>query len=335
MHHRRARPTIRVLREDLNSDWGSPWPQRKLDQDDLTALHPLSELPHPIIAKARDSFGAQADDDNFVRPIASAASLQLLEIRQSQWRGAVWEDPESGVCWLVGAGLAKGGHEDRDDFYERVKRKDKSGDLQEWLPNEEDSRLLKQETAARLRTEWELRVQSAVLDALRLTHAGGSKRFEVEHPVPGQGPFASVDLSVSTVREDDYEADEVMVEILPQSEYAGSSLLWQLTVRILISIDPPEQGWDRFGDTFSNIGEPGSWARRAEALESLVHTSSLETSELGSVSHYAHRQHLAGQTIDGTGVRGLCGVFFVPTQDQDSLPPCAKCQERLAELPER
>jgi Protein of unknown function (DUF3039) len=317
----------------LTSDWESAQPQRALADGRLADLHPLSELQHPIIAKAANSFGADAAEDNFVGPIASSTRLRLLEIKQSQWRGGVWEDPETRVCWLVVSGLAKGGHQDRDDFYKRIERENQSGDPTQWLPTDSDIRLLKQETAARLRTEWELETQQAVLDALRVVHVGGSQRIDISHPVPDKGAFAHIDLTVAAVREDGYEADEVLVEIVPETQYAGSALLWQLTVRVLISIEPPEQRWDRFGDTYSNIGEPGAWTERVSDLEMLVQAGELAVSEPGSTSHYAHREHLAGKTINGEAVRGLCGAYFVPTQDHEALPPCPTCQERLAELP--
>lgn len=266
-------------------------------------------------------------------PIASATNLRLLEIKQSQWRGGVWQDPDSGVCWLVVAGLAKGGHEDRDDFYQRIQRENAADGPRRWLPTEEDIRLLKQESAARLRTEWELQVQRAVLDALRAVQAGGSHRIDIDHPVPQHGRLARIEFTVTAVREDDYEADEVVVEISPERRYAGSSLLWQLTVRVLISIEPPEQRWDRYADTYSNIGEPGAWTKRIDDLSALVKRGDLAVSEPGSTCHYTHRDHLAGKTINGEAVRALCGVYFVPTQDHQSMPRCPVCEERVAELP--
>lgn len=312
MHNRRARPTLRVLQEDLTSGWDSPLPLRLLADGDLAGLHPLSELPHPIIAKAVESFGAEPANDNFVGPIATSTRLRLLEIKNSQWRGGVWEDPDTGVRWLLVAGLAKGGHEDRDDFYKRVGRENETGDPSGWLPADDDVRLLKQETAARLRTEWELTVQRSVLDALRKVANGGRSRFHVAHPVPGKDELAQVDVSVEQVREDSYEADEVFVEIHPASRYAGSALLWQLTVRVLISLNPPEQGWDRFGDTFSNIAEPGAWPRRIVELTALVDAGDLAVSQPGSATHYTHREHLAGRTIDGEAVRALAASTSSP-----------------------
>jgi hypothetical protein len=334
VHNRRARPTLRVLNEDLTSGWTAAEPQRKLSAGDTDCLHPLSELPHPIVKKAVESFGPDSSDDNYVGPIASSTRLPLLEIKSSQWRGGVWEDPESGVCWLLVAGLAKGNHQDHDDFYRRIQRETESGDPSRWLPTEADQRLLKRETAARLRTEWELAVQSEIHDALKIIHAGGRTRINIHSPVPGHGRFAQIDLTVTAVREEDYEADEVLVEIVPESRYAGTELLWQLTTRVLISVEPPEQGWDRFKNTYSNIGEPGTWTQRVTTLAKLAEANELAVSEPGTTSHYAHREHLAGHTVVGQAVRALCGVHFVPTQDHESLSKCPTCEQRFAELPD-
>lgn len=333
MHNRRARPTLRLLREDLISGWESPWPQRVLANGDHRDLHPVSELPHPIIDKARNSFGPDPKRDNFVGPIVSSTQLRLLEIKQSQWRGGIWRDPETGVCWLVVAGLAKGDHKDRDDFYQRVQRSNDSGASAHWLPTEDDTRLLKQETAARLRTEWELHIQESIRDRLRTVHKGGHSRLEVEHPVPGEGLIASVDLTVSPVRDDDYQADEIELEVTPHGDSVGSNLVWQLTIRALITLSPPEHGWDRFRNTFSNIGEADGWGLRLSQLDELVEANELAESEPGMVSHYAHRKHLAGNTINGDAIRALCGVYLVPVRDHEALPVCPTCQQRLAELP--
>lgn len=334
MHNRRGRPTIRVLKEDLTTDWASPYPQRQLAAESYENLHPLSELPHPIVAKAAASFGADPGRDNYVGAIASATQLRLLEIRSSHWRGAVWVDPVSGVCWLVAAGLAKGQHKDHDDFYERLRRENELGNLNRWLPTDMDTRLLKRETAARLMTEWELNVQRLVMEALQVVHAGGSHRFAVHHPILVDTVLADIDLSVVRVRDDGYEADEIDLEFAPAQGRAGSNLLWELTTRVLTTLDPPVQGWDRFGDMYSNIGEPGFWTKRIDDLAILVEANELAVAQPGSDSHYVHREHLAGSTIEGRAVRSLCGVYFVPTQDHGSKPPCEICLARLSQLPE-
>ena len=185
-------------------------------------------------------------------------------------------------CRLVVAGLAKGAHQDRDDFYKCVQRANGSGDLRAWLPTQDDLRLLKQETAARIRTQWELDTQRLIRDALGAIHSGGSRRIKIGHPVAGKGNIAQLDLSVTTVRESDYEADEINLDITPGTGFSGSNLLWQLTTRVLISISPPEQSWDRYKDTYSNIDEVNAWAERIAQLDELVASNLLAESVPGS-----------------------------------------------------
>lgn len=340
MTNRRARPTVRVLQEDLTSDWRNPSHRRALDSGQLDELHPLSELPHPIIEKALESFGPDPADDKFVGPIASSTRLHLLEIKQSQWRGGIWKDPESGVCWLVVAGLAKGNHQDRDDFYEVVKRENETGEPDRWLPSDTDILLLERETAARIRTQWELDIQHEVLESLKLIHTGGTHRFSMDHAVSGQGHYASVDLTVVPMRtegptQDDgaIDSDDIIVEFHPNSEYKGSDLFWLFTTRVLTSINPPWHGWDRFDNSYSNIGEIGAWTQRIHDLEQLVASGTLEVSDPGSHSHFTHKKHLAGKTINGEAVRALCGIYLVPTQDHERLPTCPTCEAAYAELP--
>ncbi|WP_075732263.1 DUF3039 domain-containing protein [Corynebacterium phocae] len=272
-----------------------------------------------------------------MQPIASSVKLRILEIKQSQWRGGVWQDPENDVCWLIVAGLAKGDHQDKDDFYKRVGAANDSGSYSQWLPSEEDRCLLKIETAARVRTEWELNIQAQVLTALKQVHSGGDYRIRIDHPVPGKGVFAIIDISVTREKDNSstIETDDILVKFSPEKSYASSNLWWSLITRVLISIEPPEQGWDRFRHTFSNMGEPGSWTKRIESLSVLVNENLLAQSEPGIHSHYAHRKHLAGKTIAGEAIRSLCGAYFVPTQDHESLPKCPTCEEKFDNLPER
>jgi hypothetical protein len=82
------------------------------------------------------------------------------------------------------------------------------------------------------------------------------------------------------------------------------------------------------------IGELGSWRERVEVLADLVARSELAATEPGKVSHYCHTEHLAGSTIEGKAVRGMCGVFFVPTQDHEKLPTCPECDQAFAALPQ-
>lgn len=330
MHNRRARPTVRLLTDDLTGGWLSPVPRRNLSAGDLDALHPMSELPHPLIAKALDCFGEDPERDHPVGPIAAGTTIRLLEIKAGQWRGGVWQDPSSGVCWLVVAGLAKGEHLDHDDFYQRVERDD---DPTRWLPGPADERLLKRETAARLTRDWELLIQKAMLEALRSVATGGTTTFRLPHPLLTDEPLAELTLEITPVREPGYQADDVGLTIDPDPKYAAGPLIWRLTIRALTSLSPPEQGWDRYHDSYSNIGEPGSWATRADELDTAVANDELLMSEPGRRSHYTHRKHLVAKTVEGRAVPSLCGVYFVPAQDHRSSPVCPECESLYNDLP--
>lgn len=340
MYIRRARPTLRLLREDLASHWEQAFVLRALKSDDIEALMPLAELPHPIVRKAAESFRENPENDNYVQPVSSSTRLRLLEIKQFQWRGGVWQDPETGVCWLVVAGLAKGGHQNSEDFYRRSQRENQLGYPHRWLPTEEDVRLLKLETAAYLRTKWELDVQSRVLDALKEVHNGGITRFNVGHVLPEIGKMAAIEITVACERTSSepaqagtaVETDEVVVEVFPEKQFIGTSLLWKLILRVLTAISPPQQDWDSSGFTFSNMAEPGTWTRRVTELKKVVQENNLVFSQLGAHSHYAHKKHLAGKTIEGEGIRSLCRVYFVPHQDPGKFPRCPECVEIYAQL---
>ncbi|MBK7820103.1 MAG: hypothetical protein IPJ61_03245 [Tessaracoccus sp.] len=106
---------------------------------------------------------------------------------------------------------------------------------------------------------WELSIQQTCAQALLAATDGGTPRVEIMHPVASQDAMAWVEISITEVRDDGIPTDELVVEVTPRRELAGSGLHWQLITRVLISIDPPEQNWDRYKDTFSTIGEPGTW----------------------------------------------------------------------------
>lgn len=218
-----------------------------------------------------------------------------------------------------------------------MERLEGQGRLKELLPDDHDKRLWKKEVAAHRFVQWELSVQREVTNALRDIGGGGARRLRFTHPLKESlderdQHLADVNIEIQPVRERDYTADEVVVEVLGTNRWAGSSLLWQLTVRVLISLSPPEQSWDRFQDTFSNIAEPGTFEGRWEELDTLDGSGELAQSRPGSHAHYAHRRSLAERTVNGRAARALCGVYFVPRQDHGSLSVCDTCERRAGEL---
>lgn len=71
---RRARPTLRCLREDLSLS---------LPHVDI----PLDEIIHPLLAKAAERF---ADDQTPQERISAIDDEVLFKVKIQRWRDAVW-----------------------------------------------------------------------------------------------------------------------------------------------------------------------------------------------------------------------------------------------------
>jgi hypothetical protein len=333
VHDRRARPTLRVLREQLTNGWTDVTSQRILFSGRVEDLCPLAELPHPLVAKARELFGSDPTGDSYHQTIACAANLGLLEIRAGQWRGGVWTDPATGVRWLVTAGLAKGGHEDSDDFYIRLTDAVERGRTDSFLPTPEDVRLLKIETAnATIRT-WELDLQEQTAKALALISNGGRARIEIVHPTRAV-KLAAIDAEMAIEAGAGYDVEAFVLDFDITKEFRTTKLAWTLVMRMLTGICPPQQDWDRVGDSFSAMAEVGHAAKHASVLIDLTQRGELCRSEPGKISHYAHHKNLADSSVQGLAVRAMCGRFFVPYQDHDAMHVCPECNEIRDLMPE-
>ncbi|MFD0883263.1 hypothetical protein ACFQ08_01620 [Streptosporangium algeriense] len=97
----RARPTLRVLRNDLKL----PVPSVRT---------PLDTISHPSLDKANEQF---ADSEVAHERIRAIDDVVLFKVKVQRWRGAVWTDaPDAEIpTWLVAAGVREDGS--GDDFY--------------------------------------------------------------------------------------------------------------------------------------------------------------------------------------------------------------------------
>ena len=323
-----------MLTEDLTSDWDEVAQFRAVGDRRFNELRPLTNLAHPILRKAAEAFGECEAEDNPVGLIRSSNSIRLLEVKVDQWRAGIWQDPESGFNWVVVAGLAKGDHQDRDDFYKRVERADSNNSSFEWMPSAEDIRLFKVETAAERLLHWELVIQKLVLEALKELTPQGQTSFKIPHPRDEAKEFATVEMIVKAENDGGYDYDSVVITIDGDPALVASNLMWEATLRVLISISPPAEGWDRVGDTFSTFVEPNQLLQRLDELEGFVAREELDVSKPTDRSHYSHRYSLTESTVNGEAVRALCGIFFVPTQDHKKLEKCSKCCENYDAIKE-
>ena len=304
--------------------WADPHEKRAIAERRWDDVQPLTQLSHPILAKSRSLLDAEPVTD---RIIACSRNLRLMEVRISQWRAGVWLDSE-GVQWVVIAGLAKGGHRDHEDFYQRLERQcDTERGRKALLPTDEDARLLKRETAARVLTDWELAVQALAVDLLAGALRHGCHRVVVPHPTKTI-PLAEVELEFITG-----DGIEEFVLSFINNTRQGTHLAYVMERRLLISIAPPEQEWDLAGGIYSAMEESGHCARQIERFRDASKERRLLDSARGHVAHRVHRRHIGDASVDGRAVHSLCGVYFVPLTDPDALPECEECAWRCTQFP--
>ncbi|NMA75925.1 MAG: DUF3039 domain-containing protein [Actinomycetales bacterium] len=330
---RRARPTLRVLREDLGDGWPTPFTRRAIEAGDVAAVQPLNALDHPILQKASSCFTEDPADDSFVGSIASVSSAQLLEIKSGQWRAGVVVDNDA--CWVVAAGLAKGGHKDRDDFYKSLERHEENGTIGSLLPSQEDRDILKKERASAIVQMWQLEVQSLLLGAMQVVAHGGDVDVKIPSPDPQAADgeiFAQISLDVA-LPEDDYPHEDITLEFSFAERWMNSQLSWHLTVQVLATVSPPEVGWDLTGGVYSNLLEPGALAHRVCEVKALHTRGEIAKTAAGTLAHYTHRKNLAQRSVDGMAVLALCGTYFVPRTDPDALEVCPACWSLHSEIP--
>ena len=82
-HNRRARPTLRLLSEDLCSDWEDPRFTRAIAEKQWEQLHPMAELPHPVLRKVADLCGYEPMLDPAPRPIQNLGNLKLRRFQDT------------------------------------------------------------------------------------------------------------------------------------------------------------------------------------------------------------------------------------------------------------
>lgn len=315
----------------LADGWSSPWPRRQIAVGQWASLSPIAELPHPLLAKAAEQFGSDPAQDVHYDVIASSGQLQLEEVRCGQWRAGVWTDAD-GVRWIVAAGLSKGNHQDNDDFYEVLKARVANKRAPSLLPSDDDIRLLKRETAAAAVLRAELALQQVTADLLAVALTTGTASMDVP-ALRGRDQFMRVQLSWATLAGPDYTCEELVVQF-NDIQRPGSDEYWLLATRVLTSLAPPVQDWDASSNSsFSTMCDRGVTAQRLTRLNECVATDVLLPAEPGAVSHFTHERHIARASVEGDGLRALCGVFFVPTQDPASKDPCPECTRVHSTLP--
>lgn len=320
-----GRPTLRCLHEDLRTDWDNAAHQRGALRTPVDAPA-LDQLDHPVVRKAAELFPAGGDSDVERESISGLANPPWWKLKIGRWRAAVYEDRATGQAWVCAAGLRYKG--EAKDFYKSFMERVTSLGPTAFLPSAADHERLRVEWVEKLLDTWEREVHQSSHTALVQAARDGEAVF-FDLPMPratetGQA-LARVSVEVVTYQEGDEGIAEVAVSV--------SNLLWEhfrivqhAELIVLASIDPQEQDWQAL-----HVDNVRSYSLSIDLadLEGLLALSGADrqpaATVAGTQAHYTHRERLMASTVTGTGVRALCGKFFVPRQDHQLLPACPEC----------
>ncbi|WP_196073090.1 DUF3039 domain-containing protein [Nakamurella alba] len=329
----RARPTIRCLEEYLTDGWEDVSHLRLTRSVNVgsAALPNLPDLAHPLIRHAAAVFrNGHSDDEGGVarESITGLTDPPFWKVKTGRWRGAVWQDPESGDFWLVAGGLRR--ENEAEDFYKAFMRAISAGGSAPFLPSADDRARAKYETVAASLLEWELELQRAVIEAVEAALTSPQKISIAD--VVGDRAVATVTLSVETV--DMGEAEGLLSELtleVATLDFASAELIARAEIVIMTALCPYEQDWTA-GHTGSE--HVYSLLETQDALLARMSTAAIgRPGEViaGTISHYADAAAIGDGSVQGTAVRALCGVHFVPRQDHAPMEVCGSCAE-LVEL---
>ncbi|MCP3422727.1 DUF3039 domain-containing protein [Nocardioides pinisoli] len=329
-----GRPTMRCLKDDLPNDWEDA-------SDHAAAVQgrpekPLPEFAHPIIRKAAADFPASSGDAETARESISGLSDPVwwkVKIG-ARWRGAVWEDPDTGQAWLCAAGYRREG--EATDFYKEFMATVAAKGASAFLPTDEDREQLDREMRAVRLDAWSYTIQADARGiALELWGAElGESSFEILHPTIEDLAIARVTLAISTESIDDVTVVDVVVSV-ECLDYAHFPLVQWSELVVLSAIDGREQAWRSLpvaGMPTHSLVLEGAEADAAH--DAMGRGAAPGVFDPGDTAHFAHRGRLVESMVEGEGVKALCGSFFVPRQDHKDMPKCPHCSAIHNALPD-
>jgi hypothetical protein len=244
----------------------------------------------------------------------------------------VYEDPETGQAWLCAAGYRRAG--EATDFYKRFMAEVSAKGAGHFLPTDVDKKRHDQELRGRLLDAWDAELQHCARGAVRSVWFGGKEIFEVGSP---RDPREAIARCTVECERDEIDG-LVVVDLVVSIECLDFALLaltqWAEQV-ILTAIDAREQAWASLPAGGTSTASQMLEGEDIHLVEESWASAALPGRAVpGDTAHYAHRNRLTQSSIEGEGVKGLCGTWFVPRQDHEKLPKCSECEAVLRALPE-
>jgi hypothetical protein len=321
---REVRPTIKVLKALPRDSFDDSTPVDLIANNDWARLH-LYGVQHPLLEDARKRFATGVPDrHNKASKAYGAAVYEVRDHGGAGWRGAIVLD-DAGDPWLVWA--------ERHDHFHRSVEGYPFGDV---MPKAAEYRLRDREEAAATAQAWKRDVLKAFIDALAESVRKGEA---VTTRIDGLKTGESASLTVET--EHDAPSPDVA------DAHDGASLL---TVTLSIA----GGGWGEFQSALTHVCLPflepdpsrvepvfgkdnGLYVcidiTHAQLIQLLADPPPYEAAEPFEVSppdrlHYVGQDYMLDGYVNGTPLRGVCGVWFVASRTAEcGLPVCERCED--------
>lgn len=149
--------------------------------------------------------------------------------------------------------------------------------------------------------------------------------------IAGDELLAEFSVKVEVIEADEEDPDgygEVTLEVRTVN-WQHRDLIEHAEIVAMCAIDCREASWT---PGHHADGRVYSIADTAAQIEAVVASAQDPTNlhprpvRAGEFAHYAHRELLTDQYVEGTAAIALCGRAFVPRQVPDELPTCAECE---------
>ena len=350
------RVTLRCLCEDLDSDWANSHQRRefarlwRLAQGDasngelariIKSLPPTVMIDHPLVTSFRSAF---EDDAKTVRreSISGLSNPHFWKQKSNRWRGAATEAIDAvgeGEVWLCAGGLRAQG--DNRDFYNQFCSHIKAHGALKFLPTAADRRYQDVEAKNARREAWRAQIQLSTLICLNKalkTREDNSLHVPAPKPDSEDAPLLHATFQVERVDDAVESITELVVQI-HINDLKHMNLATLAKNYVLNAIEPNVEAWS----LLPGAGTDTIWATDVTPQIGELAATASESNELPASSrgkwapaasaHYSRKNYLVEAHVKGDPVRGLCGTWFVPTDNPDNHPICPICKERYQALP--
>lgn len=330
-----GRPTLRCLREDLTHDWDDVALQRALSLGRPPPRRPLHELGHPLIRHVAATHRGNPDDEVARENVAGLTDPMFWKAKSGRWRGAVYEDPETGQAWLCAAGLREEGS--RDDFYAEFMAAAQVDSVR-FLPSQDDRLRLALELEQQRLNDWKTDIAAGVFDCVATAVDADDATAQLKLPArQGDGSIGTLTITLGhEVAEHRTRESEALVEVsIRVTDFTDADAREVLVPTVCAAISRSEDDWD----VVPMQGVPITVAAVPQAvIDDICVSVALPEMNFelpGSVeptshSHYVPKRAIARGLVEGVAVVAVCGRCFVPRRDPLALPVCPQCSSHPA-----